>query len=272
MARKKETPGVEVYYETIQKAFQLQAEYLTAVLPHLGERGTNDEARIRDFLTKVLPERFSVGTGFVVCSERDVPPSNQMDIVISDCFWNAPLHREFLANVYPVEAVYATVEVKSVLTKKRLTDALAAISGVRRLAQHKRLSLHRTVARNPDRPDSFVDIPSIVNGKAFGHDLPPRAFILAYSCKGWKTVGDLVDWLEVTAENDGSWHVHGLAVLDRDWFVTQVPHKQPNEPLFRTIEQDALLYFAISIVNLISAFPMIPTSLEAYMSRLPSSE
>ena len=43
MPRKKEPPGIQAYYNAIQKALSLQSEILTGVLPHYGERGRNDE-------------------------------------------------------------------------------------------------------------------------------------------------------------------------------------------------------------------------------------
>jgi hypothetical protein len=41
-----------------------------------------------------------------------------MDVVIYDEFHNAPLHRELSSNVYPVEMIYATAEVKRRLEKR----------------------------------------------------------------------------------------------------------------------------------------------------------
>lgn len=112
MARGRAVPRVGDYYQAIQEIFAKQAEILTAVLPHFGERGRNDEERIRDLLGRVLPRSLSLGTGFVVSSSPSVPPSAQTDIVIYDELWNSPLHRELSAYVYPIETVYAAIEVK----------------------------------------------------------------------------------------------------------------------------------------------------------------
>ena len=112
MTNRPESPGVEAYYETLRKIFELQSGVLTGVLPHYGERGENNEERVRDFLGKVLPRKFSVGTGFVVCSNPEIPTSSQTDVVIYDEFHNSPLHRELAAYVYPAEIVYGTIEVK----------------------------------------------------------------------------------------------------------------------------------------------------------------
>src|SRR5262245_1435909 len=105
MARSTESPGSAAYYDTLQKVFKLQSEFLTGVLPHAGERGTNDEERCRSFLSNVLPRRYSIGSGFIVSSEPGLPVSRQQDVVIFDDFLNSPLHRELSACVFPIEMV-----------------------------------------------------------------------------------------------------------------------------------------------------------------------
>lgn len=59
------TSDVRRYYSALQEQFRLQSSILTGVLPHSGERGRNNEERFREFLSRVLPKRFSVGSGFV---------------------------------------------------------------------------------------------------------------------------------------------------------------------------------------------------------------
>jgi hypothetical protein len=59
MPRTDEPTGVQAYYAALQKIFGLHSEILTAAIPHRGERGRNDEERLRDFLGKVLPRKFT---------------------------------------------------------------------------------------------------------------------------------------------------------------------------------------------------------------------
>ena len=84
MARTADTPGTAAYYNALRSIFELESKILTATLPHAGERGRNDEERLWAFLAKVLPRRFSVGTGFLVCSNPAVRASRQMDTVLFD--------------------------------------------------------------------------------------------------------------------------------------------------------------------------------------------
>src|SRR5262245_23038359 len=84
------TPTIKNYYSALQAQFRLQSSILTDVLPHSGERGRNNEERFREFLARVLPRKYSVGSGFVVCSESSVSVSSQTDV---DCLMNFRMHR-----------------------------------------------------------------------------------------------------------------------------------------------------------------------------------
>jgi hypothetical protein len=59
MVRTDKPTGVQAYYDALQKIFRLQSEILTGAIPHRGERGRNDEERLRDFLSKVLPRKLT---------------------------------------------------------------------------------------------------------------------------------------------------------------------------------------------------------------------
>ena len=128
MARTAHSPGIKAYYEALRDIFALESRVLTASLPHRGERGRNDEERFRSFLAKVLPRRFSIGSGFLVCSNPSVPASRQVDTVIFDEIYNSPLHRELAAYVFPIEMVYGTVEVKGLLRPSDLVPTLQSIA------------------------------------------------------------------------------------------------------------------------------------------------
>src|SRR5947209_13512891 len=132
MGRTNQATGVQAYYDALQNIFSLQSQVLTGAIPHRGERGKNDEERLRAFLRRVLPRRFSVGSGFLVCSNPDSLPSHETDVVIYDEVHNSPLHRELSAFVYPIEMVHATVEVKGVLDNGMIPTVLDNIACVRR--------------------------------------------------------------------------------------------------------------------------------------------
>lgn len=259
MARTKEAPGVKAHYEALQRVFALQSEVLTAVLPHMGERGRNDEEVFRDFLSKTLPRKFSIGTGFIVCSDPTVPQSNQNDIVIFDEIHNSPLHRELAAFVYPVEMVYATVEVKGRLKPSNLRGVLKSIAKVRRLAKHKYYVLPAAVPVGLSHPGktALAEI-------EFPDDLPPRAYVLAYDVEGWASLDSFTEsWKQALLKSPNA-HLHGVAVLKRNWFVYQMAYTAPDVQV-RKFSDNALLRFNSKLLKEIQGMVMAPVSSTRYL-------
>ena len=89
---------------------------------HDGSRGTAREATVvHEFLDRYVPGHVSiVHSGEIRSSHGDV--SRQQDVAIVDRM-TPPLYRADLYQVLPIECVYITGEVKSVLNGRRLTDA-----------------------------------------------------------------------------------------------------------------------------------------------------
>jgi hypothetical protein len=261
MARTKETAGPTQCFEALQSIFKLEAKVLTSVLPHLGERGRNDEERFRAFLSRILPRRFSIGTGFVVCSEPDVSISNQNDVVIFDEIYNSPLHRELSAFVYPVEMVYGTVEVKGTLQKKDLAPICESIRKIRDAGKH------RWYIEYDRRPKSKMQKKKYVVAKKESREkTPPRAFVFAYDKKGWSSIEDLASDLKVASKATGA-HIHGLAVLESGWFLRQEAHAV-NGPKFKVSEGDALLRFSRCLLHSVASLRARQASTDRYFREL----
>jgi len=259
MTRTMKPPKVSSYFQALQRMFQMQSEILTGVIPHAGERGRNDEERFRDFLTKVIPKRFSIGTGFLVCSETNVPASSQIDVVLYDEIYNSPLHRELSAFVYPIEIVYGIVEVKGLLKKDDLKKVMEDIHKVRKLSQHRWYVQYTSKPKSQDKPDQLV-----VNKKEFQiSGPPPRAFVFAYEKKGWRDLDSLVQSLEEIA-HDIPAHIHGLVVLSKDWYVTQEAYAKDGQK-FHAYEGNALLRFVNGMVHSIASIPMFQMSHDRYL-------
>ncbi|HEV8307929.1 MAG TPA: DUF6602 domain-containing protein [Methylomirabilota bacterium] len=254
-----QTPGVEAYYDTLQKLFHLQSQVLSGVLPHYGERGANDEERARDFLSKVLPRKFSVGTGFIVCSAPDLPPSSQTDIVIYDEIHNSPLHRELSAYVYPAEMVYGTVEVKATLRSGDLKKILEDVQRVRAMAKHRWYVRYLSRPRDPARPTELVVVPD-----EFTISAPPsRSFVFAFSQEGWSSIEGLADSL-TRATREVPAHLHGLVVLSDNWYLAQEAYAG-RDPRYYTSTKNALLQFVNGLVHSLASLPMFQCSIDKYL-------
>lgn len=85
--------------------------------------GENREDVVAQFLTNHLPRRLGVGSGLVI--SHDGVFSKQADLLIVDDQNNAPLHGASRNKLWPVEAVYALIEVKTTLGPSELADAIS---------------------------------------------------------------------------------------------------------------------------------------------------
>lgn len=90
---------------------------------HRLSAGGNREDLVERFLAEHLPERFGVSTGLVI--SHDGLFSNQADLVVVDTVNNAPLYGSFRNKLWPVESVYALVEVKTSLSPSELRDCVS---------------------------------------------------------------------------------------------------------------------------------------------------
>jgi hypothetical protein len=251
LTRTKQTPSNSSYYDTTQRIFSLQSEILTAVLPHAGERGANDEERCRNFLNRVLPRRYTLGTGFIVSSEPGSTASPQQDIVIYDDFTNSPLHRELSAFVFPIEIVYGTVEVKGLLQPQDLAPTLESIGKTRQL------SMRCWYERVTDSKGRFLKFEQFCIKHA------PRAFIFAFNTT-YKTLEGLRDALATEIERVKTAHLHGIVVLSMNWYAFQVANEQP--PRVKTFADNALMRYVSNMLTILNAVPMYNVAMGRYLN------
>lgn len=89
---------------------------------HRGAAGRNREDIASRFLDEHLPKAFHVDNGLVISPSGAL--SNQADVVVVDHLRNAPLHASRPEKLWPVEAVYALFEVKTLLSPSEIADAI----------------------------------------------------------------------------------------------------------------------------------------------------
>jgi hypothetical protein len=92
--------------------------------------------------------------------------------------------------------------------------------------------------------------------------VPPRAFVFAYECKGWRSLADLIKTLETVMATTPA-HLHGMAILDKDWYVAQVAHAR-NGPRFVSQEGGSLLRFMNGMLHSIGSVEMRQMSIDRY--------
>lgn len=194
------------YYQTTHDIFKRQWNALTPSIPHQGERGRNDEERVKHLLAKVLPKRFALGTGFVASPTPPYDLSPQTDILVYDALANAPLFDELSSLVLPAEAVYAAIEVKTYLDAKDLKSALDNLGRTRKLSHTRYFTIYHS--ENGKVSPAFVK-----------EDLAPRTYLVGYDAR-LKKVEKLAEKLSELVSASDCFR-HGVFVIDQGWCLWQ---------------------------------------------------
>lgn len=236
------------YYDWLAASVGRYESLAKSLVEHKAEKGRIVEGIVKASLRAILPSRFSLGTGFVVTAAGDTSP--QLDVVIYDAFENAPIILEGGVGVFPIECVYGFVEVKSKLDTDGIASAAKTIGQVRRFASQK--TYEGYAVNGGDEP---VSLPM-----GFRSDLPPRSYVFAL--RTTLSEETLVESIRAQTEAHDA-HLHGLAVLESNFFATQRPHKKPFE--FITAPDKAMARFGSSVLHGIQSFPMWPASMGKYL-------
>jgi hypothetical protein len=101
------------------------------VMKHAGNRGTEREQILKDFLLPLLPERFTVGSGEILANNGNW--SRQEDLIIYDRHNCPRIYAGGNSQIFPIESVAAVIEVKTSLRAKDIAQASQNIAAARRL-------------------------------------------------------------------------------------------------------------------------------------------
>jgi Domain of unknown function (DUF6602) len=119
---------------------------LLQFISHTGEQGRLAELVISEWLRVTLPQKYSIGTGFIASVENgNLDLSSQQDIIIYDHQHCSPILKTAVGGIFPIESVYANFEVKKTLRKGSIKDgrptelykAFSDIAKIRRMAARK---------------------------------------------------------------------------------------------------------------------------------------
>jgi hypothetical protein len=176
------------------------------------------EQILSQFIRSIVPLGFEVSRGFVIDSLGS--QSRQQDVIIVRRDYH-PVFRVGDVNFFPVEAVAATVEVKSTLDKKGLVDALDNVRSVKML----------------DRTGDGHNY--IIVGGAGGHRAGPvnsedhnhqvlSLIVAVTTTMSPETAADII-WSANRSHARRLWH-NGVFVADR-WALTYHLHQDGMVPV-----------------------------------------
>jgi hypothetical protein len=115
---------MESYFELVSREFELRISQIRQFIKkHNPSIGAFNEEILRTFLRDYLPKWVSVGQGFILNRQGDSSP--QIDIIIYNSMFYAPLYSVNDLVVLQPESVLLVIEVKTKLNKKILHETIA---------------------------------------------------------------------------------------------------------------------------------------------------
>lgn len=219
------------------------ATYFSELTSHNGEKGRLNETHLVRTLRRYLPDKFGIGTGFIVSGGEKIRQSSQCDIVIYDRMNNAPFYSSEAWQIFPIEMVYGVIEVKTKLTKVEIRKAFQSCAFLRSMCEEQGQPNKAYIRQNPGSPVTFA---------SYRTRLPPRFFVFAYS--GPKTTTLKQGLLSVTQEIPGA-HLHGLCQLEKSTsvFATHEPYADPADRVRVYDDGNGLLQFLLTMPNMLNS-------------------
>jgi hypothetical protein len=162
------------YFAAVYNKLEADAVLFNRKLPHAGLVGSENENAIAEVIRQFLPAQYGVEVNALVI-DRFGKVSRQADIVIYDA------HRQpsFFKKVYPVEIVYAVIEVKTSMSS---TEAAASLENL------------ASVSELEFRPALTPYWETKTHEEAIHHD-PPALYAFAYrtDCQTFETFARWID-------------------------------------------------------------------------------
>ena len=134
---------VKQLFVSSSKELQAKFERTTQILHNKGKGDAREEA-FKETLEKYLPCRYSLGRGQVIASNGSV--SREQDLVIFDRQTSPRLSVSDSHDLFPLETVFGSIQVKSALSSTELRDAYENIASLKRLRRGGTFEYHANAA------------------------------------------------------------------------------------------------------------------------------
>ncbi|MEX5552036.1 DUF6602 domain-containing protein [Pseudomonas pergaminensis] len=163
------------YFASVYSKLEADALLFNRELPHSGLKGSENENALAAVIRGFLPSKYGVEVNALII-DRFGKVSKQADIVIYDSENQA----NFLRKVFPVEIVYAVIEVKTCMSSTEAQSAMDNLASVSDL--EFRPSLSPYWATRVQREDI--------------HNNPPGLYAFSYrtECQSFETFSRWFDW------------------------------------------------------------------------------
>lgn len=147
---------IDLFVATFQNDGNALFKNERTALIHPGEYGMYREQRFRSLLQSFLTRDYSVSDGFII-SSVDNNVTTQCDVLVHNAF-SMPLTDGGLGKFYPVEDIYAIIEIKSDLDKPTLIKALRKLAEVKMIGNDR----HNPYINNNTPMLNYYTIPTFL--------------------------------------------------------------------------------------------------------------
>lgn len=226
-------------------AIKLAADFgMSAEVTHDGSKGSLREDALRGFLKDRLPGMCATGSGEIVGPRND-STSQQCDLIIYDRLHGVPLLYGETSQVYPIECVFGTVEVKSSLSKEKLIDGLQKIRSVKSLVPNENVT-HSAMpgfASTTPRARPF--------GIVFAYQLSGNSLrSLADNVKEWEAEISDEFWPNLVVVLGEGVILHSA---EKGQLVLRNEHLRGSRPIWLGYGEDSLFHAYAAILDLASS-------------------
>ncbi len=264
MARKKWKPNFVDCVNQDEEILLARLAMIRAGISHPGEKGTSVEFQVIEFLRSFLPREYGLSSGFIAYHDSCISGgekrprynpgkdrillSSQLDVVIYDALRFGPLLSLGSCDVFPLEAVFGYVEVKTQM------DSPGMIRNV--LKQSHRLRRMQTKFYQAPVEDTYTQTVLVAGARL----MSIRSFVFALDAPS-----SLGDHLEIKQKIEDALgrtkgFLSGMYIQGKGFFRSHHAESD-DDPLIGTIEssgpESSLLAFKLSLLSALSRFPRI---------------
>ena len=248
--------SLEKTMDSIAKKMQIDYESLTKQIEHKGLKGRAREIVIKHFLNKYIPPFLGVESGEIISSKGGV--SRETDVVVFDSLRCPIFLREDEVHVFPIESVYAVVEVKSFLNSNELADCVEKIQSVKQMPKLAYFDQAGVIKRGVT-----------LFGREYEY-FPTLGFVFAFDSIGLDTLRQNLETMNITGQIGLDERIDTICVLGKgvianlrkDGQVSCTP--EPESKLCRIETGRSLLLFYLLITTVLNQAWMFPVKLTEY--------
>lgn len=215
------------YYKGILGQLNSEVQLINRLFKHNGLKGDGNETAIRDLIKQFIPNKYGVGTGIIIDKNRN--QSRQCDIIIYDNYNYPELLSMSTSKFYPVDLVYAVIEVKTSLDSEKSKLAIQNIDSVLKLDYIQ--ETFRVLPTEPigdfSKATLFQDEPT----------RPPLGLVFSYETST-NNISTFLNWFSSENNEEGINLPSHICSLDQGMLLLKSPLKDELPLVFPIVEGD----------------------------------